>query len=151
MAITGRALRGTTPIQVVCGALLMAAGGALLRFWYGGDFVAGYLSLCVLVLEAVFSSTTYIAMLPFLALNRPGVTTIIQALSLPVMGLGFFILVPRFGLNGAAAAVLAATVFRLVVTFLSFGLILRTATPRIWPELRASLAWVRKFKASGSW
>jgi O-antigen/teichoic acid export membrane protein len=150
IGMTSRALKSTLPILVIGALVFFAGGGLLLRFWYGADFVAGYSALCVLALDAAISGTAYIAMQPFFALNRPGVVTVIQVLSLPVMVLGFVVLVPRFGLNGAAASVLAATVFRAAATYLTFGWFLRTPAPRLWPELRDSVELIRKLKASGS-
>lgn len=151
MTITNRALTSTIPILAIGAAAFIAAGSLVLRFWYGTDFASGYLSLCLLVVEAVLGSIAYIAMQPFFALNRPGVVTVIQSISLPLMGVGFLLLVPRFGLDGAAAAVLVATAFRGVATFLAFGWILRTPAPRLWPKLGASLELLRKLRASGSW
>lgn len=151
MTITSRALTSTIPILAIGAAAFIGVGSMLLRFWYGMDFASGYFSLCLLIIEAVLGSVAYIAMQPFLALNRPGVITVIQALSLPLMGLGFLLLVPRFGLNGAAAIVLATTAFRAAATFLAFGWILRIAVPRVWPKLRAPLELLRRLRTSGSW
>jgi O-antigen/teichoic acid export membrane protein len=150
ISMTSRALKNTFPLLALGALGFFAGGGLLLRYWYGADFAAGYAGLCVLVLDAVVSSIAYIAMQPFFALNRPGVITVIQVLSLPVMVLGFMVLVPRFGLNGAAASVLAATVFRSIATYLTFGWILGAPAPRLWPELRDSVELIRRLKASGS-
>jgi O-antigen/teichoic acid export membrane protein len=150
IGMTSRALRSTLPILVLGALAFFAAGSLVLRFWYGAEFAAGYVALCLLVLDAAISGVAYIAMQPFFALNRPGVITVIQVLSLPVMVVGFLVLVPRFGLNGAAAAVLAATVFRAAAIYLTFGRFLRTRPPRLWPQLQDSLELIRKLKATGS-
>jgi O-antigen/teichoic acid export membrane protein len=150
LAMTNRALTSTMPILFACAAAFVVAGGAVLRFWYGADFAAGYAGLCILVVEAVVGSVAYITMQPFFALNRPGVVTIINALSLPVMALALLVLVPRFGLNGAAMGVLVSTAFRAAATYAAFGWVLRAPGPRLWPELRASLELLRRLRASGS-
>jgi O-antigen/teichoic acid export membrane protein len=144
--ITDRALSVALPLLLLGAAGLVAVGGIVLRSLYGAEFSGGYVALCVLSIEAVFFSVAYVITQPFLALNRPGVITVIQVLSLPLLALAMWLLVPPFGITGAAAALLIATLMRTVCTLLAYRIFPNIRAPRIVPSLSGSLALLRRLK-----
>lgn len=145
-AMTGRVLSVATPLLLVPAVGFMLGGRVVLRWLYGGDFTIGHWALSCLIVEAVISSVTYIITQPYLALNRPGVITIIQTSSLPVLALAVWLLVPHWGINGAAVGLLAATVYRALATYLSYQLLFRVSAPRLWPNLQQSRELVRRVR-----
>jgi len=76
--------------------------------------------LRILVVEAVFSGATLVLSQAFMAMGRPGVVTVVQltglSLTVPLMVL----LVPRYGIVGAGAALLLSTAGRFVCVLASF-------------------------------
>lgn len=147
-AMTGRVLVIATPLLVLPAVGFMLAGGLLLRLLYGTEFTVGQWALSALILEAVISSITYVITQPYLAVNRPGVITIIQATSLPVLALAMWLLVPPLGINGAALGLLVSTCYRASATYLAYRLLLRVPAPRLWPDLQQSREWVRRLRAA---
>jgi len=135
-ALTGRVLSVATPLLLILATGFVLVGSALLRWLYGAEFAIGHRALGALVVEAVMSSVTLVLTQPYLALNRPGVITIIQATSLPVLAAAMWLLVPRWGINGAALGLLVTTLYRAAATYLSYQAAFRIPAPRLWPDLR---------------
>lgn len=146
--MTGQVLRVALPLMLLAAAAFVLAGGQLLRWLYGPQFASGEWALSGLVLESVISSVTYIITQPYLALNRPGVITVIQATSLPVLALAMAILVPRWGIDGAALGLLVSTLYRALATYCGFKGLLRVPAPRLWPDLKESRDLVRRLRAA---
>jgi O-antigen/teichoic acid export membrane protein len=144
--ITDKALSVALPLLLLAAAALAATGSLLLRWAYGPEFATGYAALCVLAVEAIFFSVAYVITQPFLALNRPGVITVIQLLSLPALAAMMLLLVPPFGITGAALALLATTFLRTVGTYLGFRIFPGTPAPRVTPSLNGSLELLRRFR-----
>ncbi len=136
IAMTGESARISGLATVVCGTAVCIAGPTLLRVVYGPEYVAAAAALRILVLEAVLSGITFVLAQAFMALNRPGVVTILQgiglALSVPMM----LWLIPRYGIYGAAVSLLASTSVRLIFVCAGFRLFLKTSRPRLLPAWR---------------
>ena len=147
IALTGRVLSIATPLLLVPAVGFVLCGRLALRILYGVDFTVGYWALGCLIVEAVVSSVTQVITQPYLALNRPGVVTIIQATSLPVLALAMWLLAPRWGIDGAAVGLLLTTLYRATATYLSYRLLLGVAAPRLWPESRQVWEWLRRLRA----
>lgn len=145
-AMTGRVLSVSTPLLLVPAIAFVLAGSTLLHWLYGAGFTVGHWALSGLVVEAVIASVTSVITQPYLALNRPGVITIIQATSLPVLALAMWLLVPRWGINGAALGLLVSTGYRASATYLAYHSMLRVRAPRLWPDLRQSRELVRRLR-----
>ena len=107
--MTGDCVRISGLVTAVCGILVCLAGPTLLRIFYGSEYVAAAGALRILVVEVVLSGATYVLAQAFMALDRPGVVTMLQAtglsLSIPLM----FVLIPRLGIYGAAISLLTST------------------------------------------
>jgi enterobacterial common antigen flippase len=145
-AMTARVLSVSTPLLLLPALGFMLTGSLLLRWLYGAAFTAGQWALDGLIVEAVISSVTNVITQPYLALNRPGVITVIQATSLPVLALAMWLLVPRWGINGAAVGLLVSTAYRASATYLAYRLMLRMPAPRLWPDVQQSRELVRRLR-----
>ena len=70
-----------------------------------------------------------------MALGRPGIVSILQAiglgLSIPLM----LVLVPRYGVMGAAVSLLISTSARLIFVYFGFAIFLKVRLPRLMPQL----------------
>jgi O-antigen/teichoic acid export membrane protein len=136
IAMTGESARVSGLATVVCGAVVCIAGPTLLRVVYGAEYVAAAGALRILVLEAILSGITFVLAQAFMALNRPGVVTVLQgiglSLSIPMM----LWLIPRYGIYGAAVSLLASTSVRLIFVCAGFRLFLKTSRPRLLPVWR---------------
>ena len=132
--MTGGAVRISGLVTAVCGVFVCIAGPALLRILYGQEYEGAVGALRILVVEVVLSGTTFVLAQAFMALDRPGVVTILQAvglsLSIPMM----LWLIPRFGIYGAAVSLLTSTVARLLFVCVGFRLYLKTKAPRLLPN-----------------
>ena len=90
--------------------------------------------LRILVLEVVLSGATLVLSQTFMALGRPGIVTALQVtgltLTIPLM----LLLVPRFGIVGAGAALLLSTTTRFIFVLVSFPVFLKMPVPDIFPK-----------------
>ena len=134
VAMTGNAVRISSLATAVCGILVCAAGPSLLHIFYGSEYVAAAGALRILVIEVVISGATYVLAQAFMALNTPGVVTVLQAtglsLSIPLM----MMLIPRWGIYGAAVSLLASTIARFIFVIVAFRVFLKTDPPGLIPR-----------------
>jgi O-antigen/teichoic acid export membrane protein len=111
------------------------AGPFLLRLLYGAEYVSAVGALRILVAECVLSGAVFVLAQAFMALNRPGVVTVLQAfglsLSIPMM----LLLIPRYGIYGAAVSLLTSTVARLVFVCVGFKVFLKMKPPSLVPKM----------------
>lgn len=114
------------------GLAVLAAGPFLLRWLYGPAFSAAVQILPILVCQVIVAGLVYVLLQGFLAAGRPGVATAVQLAGLAVSVPLFFALVPRWGLVGAALALLISACARLVLTVVCYRSILRVPAPRVW-------------------
>jgi len=131
--MTGDSVRISGLVAALCGVGVCLAGPTLLRILYGSEYVAAAGALRILVLEVVLSGATFVLAQAFMALDRPGIVTVLQAiglsLSIPLM----ILLIPHFGIYGAAISLLISTIARLLFVYVAFRLFLKTKPPRIVP------------------
>ena len=136
LAMTGDSVRISGMVTAACGAAVCLAGPAVLRVLYGPDYVAAAGALRILVLEAVLSGVTFVLAQAFMALNRPGIVTILQALGLSLSIPMMLWLIPRYGIYGAAVSLLASTCARVIFVCIGFRVFLKTSPPRLLPVRR---------------
>jgi O-antigen/teichoic acid export membrane protein len=131
LEMTGRAVRMTTFLTSVCGAVIVFVGPQLLTLLYGAEYRGAATVLRILVLEVVISGAALVMSQAFMALSRPGVVTALQAaglaLTIPLM----LLLVPRFGIKGAALSLLISTCIRFLFVIASFPYFLGMPCPRL--------------------
>lgn len=133
IAMTGNAVRTSGLVTAVCGVFVCLTGPTLLRLLYGAEYVGAVDAMRILVLEAILSGVVFVLAQAFMALNRPGVVTVLQAvglsLSIPMM----LWLIPRYGIYGAAVSLLVSTTARLVFVIAGFRIFLKISPPRLLP------------------
>jgi len=99
-------------------------------------------ALRILVAEAVLSGATFVLAQAFMALGRPGVVTMLQALGLSLSIPMMLWLIPRLGIYGAALALLTATTARFIFIYLGFRIFLNMRPPRLLPGVEdARMLW----------
>lgn len=134
VVMTGDSVRISGLVTALCGVLVCLAGPTLLRILYGSEYVAAAGVLRILVAEVVLSGATFVLAQAFMALDRPGVVTVLQAiglsLSIPLM----ILLIPRYGIYGAAVSLLISTTARLIFVFAAFRVFLKTKPPSLLPS-----------------
>ncbi len=140
--IVERSARVSTGIALVGGLALVILLPMLLPLFYGGAFAAAIPVAQLLTLEAVLGGLVSVLAQAFMALGRPGFVTILQALGLAAVLPLMLMLLPHFGLMGAAWALLISTTLRLFIIAGSYPAILSVPFPRLIP-LRADFQHLR--------
>jgi len=124
VSMTERAARLSTAVTAACAVMVALLGPLLLRLLYGSAYAAASSTLRILVIEVVFSGLVFVLSQTFMALGRPGLVTMLQgtglALSVPLM----LLFIPRFGIEGAALALLCSTLARTVLVMGAFRYVL---------------------------
>lgn len=131
IAITGRALRVTLIAVIAIAMALMLTAEPLLRFVYGAAFVRALPVFRLLLIEALLTCAFTILLQPFLALERPGVVSLLQGIGLALSLALLLLLIPLFGLPGAGLALLLAGACRLLLAWWSYSFFLQTKPPRL--------------------
>ncbi len=134
IAMTGDAVRVSGLVTAACGIFVCLAGPLLLRLLYGREYVEAAGVLRILVLEVVLSGAVFILAQAFMALDRPGVVTVLQAVGLSFSIPMMLLLIPRYGIYGAAVSLLTSTVARLIFVYVGFHWFLKTKPPSLVPE-----------------
>ena len=129
--LTSRAARISTLLTAIGGVGIVAFGPRLLSVLYGREYTGATTVLRILVLEVVLGGTTYVLAQAFMALERPGIVTALQIVGLLLTLPLLLILVPRYGIVGAALALLASTTARLLFVIASFPLFLKMRVPNV--------------------
>ena len=138
----GKAKAEVASIVSLLGRLTFALSGgaavilALLIPWvlpavYGHEFRLGIATTEVLLLESVIGSTTNVLLQAYLAVDRPAVVTLFQLIGLAVAVPLLVLMIPRYGLVGAATALLASTSLRYVFARYGYRYILCVPIPKL--------------------
>lgn len=114
------------------GTLLL--GRWALSTFYGADFVGGYSALVILILGFGVSNIAFWNRSLLLAFTRPNTPLLIMAGSMVVKILLSFVVIPAFGINGAAA-LLAGNLFLSVGAIAAIGLLLVRKSEKLEPEV----------------
>jgi O-antigen/teichoic acid export membrane protein len=149
IAMTGRALRVSTLVTTACGALVAVFGPLLLTLLYGREYKGATMILNILIAEVILTGATLVLTRAYMALNRPGLVTILQSsgliLSLPLLA----VFVPRWGVLGASFALLTAAVVRLIVALASFRFVLGEPAPGLIPRIDELQVLATRMKSAG--
>ena len=141
MAVLGRAIRISTALAAAGGCLLALLGPEIIALLYGTSFAIAVTPFRLLLAATVMQGVTRLLSHAFTATGRPGPVTVIEATGVGVMLLSVLVLLPRFGIDGAAGAVLLGSFGRLACTIVCLRLVLRVTTPSFIPD-RADFRWV---------
>jgi O-antigen/teichoic acid export membrane protein len=138
MSLTERAVGGTTAATVLAAGGLALISPLALPLLYGAEYRDAIPIFRLLLAAMVIASIIIVLYHAFMALDKPGLVAIEQIFGLGLVVPLLLVLVPRYGPEGAALALLISTLIRLMFLLASFPLILKTRVPRLWPT-RADL------------
>lgn len=136
VAMTGRAARTSMFVTACVAASIFVICPFAVKVLYGHDFADAVLPIRILLAEAVIGGTVLVLAQAAMALGRPSLVTILQICGLAVTVPLMFVLLPRYGLAGAAYSLLISTVLRLLLMLGSFPVVLGFAVPRLWLKPR---------------
>ena len=132
--LTGRAARVSLTITACATSLIGIFGPFLLRIFYGKDYTTAASCLRILLVEVTLSGLVFILAQAFMALNFPGTVSILQGIGLGLSVPFMLLLIPRFGITGAALALLLSTSARLCFICAGFPIYLKTRVPDLRPR-----------------
>ncbi|MBO9130022.1 polysaccharide biosynthesis C-terminal domain-containing protein [Bacillus sp. 165] len=129
--IIGRSARLNLFFTGVGALIIILFGPYALNLLYGKDFLDALPAFRILILEVMITGTVEILSQAFMALNKPGRVTIRQMIGLVINLPLLLILVPKYGINGAAVSLLISSIFRLLFILISFKKVLKVETPSL--------------------
>jgi O-antigen/teichoic acid export membrane protein len=139
--MVARAVRVTTVMNAAGAACIAMAGPSLLLLLYGHRFNAAVAPFLVLLLEAVVTSAARTLAQAFSGSGRPAAVTNLELAGVVASVTAMLILVPIFGIVGAALAALLGGTVRLIFALASFHKVLGVRLPRLVIN-RMDIAWV---------
>jgi O-antigen/teichoic acid export membrane protein len=135
LTMTEYSTRVSTLITGACALAAASVGPFLLRVLYGREYSGASLTLDILLVEITLSGAVYVLSQAYMAVGRPGLVTIMQAIGLSLSIPMMLLLIPRWGINGAAAALITSTVARFLFVYVGFSFILKIPRPDLLPRL----------------
>ena len=142
MEMTSRSARVSLLVSIPAALVLAAAGPFVIGVVYGPGFEGAVPVFRILLFEAVFRGLVLVLSQALMALNRPGLATIVDGTGLTVLFASLAVFVPAFGLNGAGASLIASALARLFLVMVFLRMVIGTRLPAILPgpaEVRAIL------------
>ena len=134
ISLTERCARISTIVSAAAAIFIYVFGPFFLNLLYGREYGSALSSLRILLVEVTLAGTVSVLAQAFMALGRPGIVTILQAVglsfSIPLM----LLLIPRWGIKGAATALLVSTLARLIFVMAGFPIFLKTRMPNLLPK-----------------
>ncbi len=116
LAMVFKTLRVTVAINFVLSLVLCLGAHFLLHLIYGDRFSSGTLSLQILLAATLFQNAAAILYQALGAAGRPEMVTLIEVVGTSSSFGLMLLLVPRFGIRGAASAIFLASILRFVAT-----------------------------------
>ena len=129
VALAGRTVRMTLFVMVAAATPLFLGGTLLLHIFYGSKFDAASLVLRILIVETILDGLTSVLSQAFLAAGYPGTVTFLQACGVLSAVPLLYLLIPRWGVAGAAVALTASTAIRFTFILLNFPYRLKMSPP----------------------
>jgi len=153
LELTELSARLSTTITAACGLFVCLIGPFLLKLLYGSEYVESVNALRVLVTEVTISGLVFVLAQAFMACGWPGTITFLQAIGLSLCLPIMYWLVPKWGVMGAAVALLVSTATRLMLLLFAFPIVMKTRLPRLLPhadDFRILFSLVSKNRNSAS-
>lgn len=132
--LVGLAIRVNLAITLFGALMLTILSAPLLSLFYGHEFDTAIGAVYILIFVPVLNAITMPALQLFFAIGRPGIVAILQGLALVFFIPMVLLLVPKFGIEGAATAWLLSAALRVIAVYCCFPLVLRIPPP--WPILK---------------
>ena len=143
VSVTGAAARVTLLVMVVASLPLFFGGTFLLNLVYGHKFDTASTILPFLIIESIVDGLTAVLTQAFLAAGLPGMMTVLQGFGVVSAIPLIYLLIPRFGVKGAACALMLATVLRFCFILLNYPFRLKMRPPNLIIGPREIMAFVR--------
>jgi O-antigen/teichoic acid export membrane protein len=135
LALVSRAARITFGATAIGAVVLSLVTPIAVPFFYGHDFTQAGRLAQILYVEVTLGATITVLAQAFLSTGRPGVVTTLQAVGLGAILPLMLFAIPRYGLLGAALALLGSTALRLAFVLVCFPVLLKVAPPNIFPSV----------------
>lgn len=133
-ALVGRAARVSIAVTVLAAIGLTLLTPWALGLFYGQEYLDAIPVFRLLLFVVALDGATWVLAQTFMAVDRPGVVTVLQGvgfgLSIPLL----LMLIPPYGLLGAGLALLLSNAARLIFVVVSYPVILKIRPPRLWPN-----------------
>jgi antigen flippase len=130
-ALMPRAARITSLMASVAAACLIVLLPYILVPLYGGAFKGVIPIARILCVEIVITGAASVLSQSFMATGKPGTVALLQVIGLLVTIPLLLILIPRFGLSGAALALLVSSTCRLAAVMACHPILLKTKLPNL--------------------
>jgi O-antigen/teichoic acid export membrane protein len=141
--LTGAAVRITLVLMLAASLPLFFGGEFLLHLVYGSKFDGAAVILPFLIVEGLLDGMTSVLSQAYLGAGMPAMVTLLQGCgvfsAIPLM----YLLIPRFGVRGAACALMLATSTRFTFLMANFPFRLKVRPPNIFISRRELIAFVR--------
>ncbi len=131
LALVARGARLTLAATGSAAVVLALIVPRLLPIVYGPLFASSARIAQVLLIEVTIGSTVIVLAQAFLSTGRPGVVTALQGVGLLATVPLMLVCIPKFGLLGAAVALLGSTTLRLLFVLASYPLLLKRLPPSL--------------------
>ncbi len=128
---TTRAFRISFYVSLFAGVLLVLLTPLLLQLMYGDAFTTASQIVRILIFDVILSGAVIILSQVFFALEKPGKITYAHCIGLTFSIIFIYLLVPHYGTVGAALALLAATMLKLLFVFMLFPIVLKSPFPSL--------------------
>jgi antigen flippase len=145
--MVARAARISTAIAALFAIALAGLLPILIPLFYGEMYRGAIHVAQILTLEALVGGLDYVLAQTFMASNRPGLVTAFQGIGFLIAVPAMLLLMPRFGLIGAAAALLISTTTRLSFLLASYRCVLHVPMPNLIPTADDLLSFRRALQA----
>jgi O-antigen/teichoic acid export membrane protein len=129
VVLTFRVFRISTFVALLASVCLMIIAPFVFHVLYGPEFKEALGVFRLLLLEVSIGGGTMVLAQVFMAMGKPKIVTLLQALGLLLVIPLLMILVPRFGLIGAGAAMLSSVLLRFGFILLNVRFILHMRIP----------------------
>jgi O-antigen/teichoic acid export membrane protein len=129
VALTFRVFRISTFVALLASICLMIVAPFVFQVLYGAEFKEALGVFRLLLLEVSIGGGTMVLAQVFMAMGKPKIVTLLQAIGLLLVIPLLMLLVPRFGLIGAGAAMLSSVLLRFGFILLNVRFILRMKIP----------------------
>lgn len=131
MTVLGRAVRVSTASAVAAGSVLALLGPEAIALLYGPAFAGAILPFRLLLAATIVLGAARLLGHAFTATGRPGPVTLVEGIGVASTLLAIPLLLPRYGVDGAAAAVLLGSLGRLACTLACLKLVLGMRVPSL--------------------
>lgn len=143
ISLTMKVFRIASTGTCIIALVLMVISPTALILLYGEKYREATGIIWILLLETALSGAVWVLAQTFMALGKPGKVSLLQAIGLSISIPLLIFLVPRFGLTGAACALLTATFVRFCFIMFQFPLSLKVPMPRPVPT-QGDLLWFKQ-------